>query len=61
LFVDKTTTKKKDFRDTFKLRETPKAAVYQVEVETHSMAELTALGMVKMTTDVNNGQSAAKS
>jgi phage antirepressor YoqD-like protein len=34
--------------NTIKLRETPKASFYQVEVETHSMVELTALKKVKM-------------
>jgi len=49
------------FCNTIKLREHPKALVYQVVVERHTMAELIALGMVKMTRDVDNGQSAAKS
>lgn len=33
--------------DTIKLREVPNSLIYQVEVATHSMAELIALGMVK--------------
>ena len=38
-------------RDTFKMREHPKALPTKSSAETHSMAELTALGMVKMIRD----------